>query len=329
MTNSGHSVKKKVSKVVTGRKELFGDRLNETLKLRHISQADLSSRLGISRSQVQKYIKNTVEPKLKMAMAIAAELGISYKYLYGIELPGEKNFGLRVRYLRTQDHLNWTRVDLAEYLEIPVKEVEEMEESSRVKSQAVTLKLALLHPEHDQSWVLTGRTAEEIALENSQLERPDLRLVDPKNSWFKGQKYEPGVYYPLPLISGAVAAGSPRVISEDEVDDWIPVIYNRQWCPHPEKTVCVRIAGDSMEPTIPDGGLAAIDMDQKDPANLQKKIVALRKDGGVTIKRLFLSENHYWIGRPDNLQSDEIFTFPDEEIAECIIGKVVFWWGRG
>jgi len=235
------------------------------------------------------------------------------------------SFGGRFKWVRLRE--KYTQKGMAGFLKVSQASINQYEKNKQFPSLESILKING-KLEVDLAWLITGKGDPEL-IKKEMAQPTDFNLVDPKNSWFKGQKYEPGVYYPLPLISGAVAAGSPRVVSEDEVDDWVPVIFHRKWCPHPEKTVCVRIAGDSMEPTIPDGGLAAIDLDQKDPASLQKKIVALRKNGGVTIKRLFLSENHYWIGRPDNPQSDEIFTFPDEEISECIIGKVVFWWGRG
>ncbi len=135
------------------------------------------------------------------------------------------------------------------------------------------------------------------------------------------------VFYLLPLISGAAAAGPPAAIVEDEIEDFIPSIKHSDWCPHPTKTVCLRVAGESMLPTIPDGGLVAIDLAQRDPEQLVGKICAFRYDDGVGIKRLVRAKN-VWIARPDNASSGEIATFKDDEIAAALIGRVVWWWGR-
>ncbi|MDP8224347.1 MAG: S24 family peptidase [Candidatus Lernaella stagnicola] len=155
---------------------------------------------------------------------------------------------------------------------------------------------------------------------------PEIKLVTPTRT--RGERLDPTTFYPLPVISGEAAAGTPAEVCEAEVEDWVPSIYNSEWCPHPESTVCVRVRGDSMTPTIQDGGLVAIDMRQRLPQKLRDKIVALRHDGGVTIKRLVLTDRREWIGRPDNAASSELFVFSDEEIVDAIVGKVVWWWSK-
>lgn len=134
-------------------------------------------------------------------------------------------------------------------------------------------------------------------------------------------------YFPVPIVGGAAAAGSPRALDEDEVDGHVPSPYNSRWCPHPTQTVCLRIAGDSMEPTVPDGGLVAVDHAQRDPAALIGRMVAFRVDGGVTIKRLKFSPQGKWIGAPDNPNSQDVLVFEDDEIRDAVIGRVVWWWG--
>ncbi|MCZ7583944.1 MAG: helix-turn-helix domain-containing protein [Deltaproteobacteria bacterium] len=175
-------------------------------------------------------------------------------------------------------------------------------------------------------WLLTGKGSRDQTL--AALPSPELRLVEAKASWFRGFRERIDAYYPVPLVAGRVAAGSPAEVSEDEVDDWIPTIYHRDWCPHPEQTVCVRVRGDSMAPTIPDGGLVAIDLAQRQPARLIRQVVALRREGGVTIKRLFRTDDGEWVARPDNLDSNEIYVFAPDELNDAILGKVVWWWGR-
>ncbi len=155
-----------------------------------------------------------------------------------------------------------------------------------------------------------------------------VRFVRPSGKWFSETGVDETAYIPLPIVSGSVAAGSPRAISEHDVDDWVPAIYHPEWNPHPEKTVCVRVKGDSMEPTIPDGGLVAIDWAQRDPRALTRHIAAFRVDGGVTVKRLFVTDKGLWIARPDNPNSTDLFHFEDDEIADAVVGKVVWWWAK-
>jgi len=175
-------------------------------------------------------------------------------------------------------------------------------------------------------WLLTGHGSRRHSPVRQPA--PDLRIVEPKAAWFRGVRNRIDAYFPIPLVAGSVAAGSPSEVSEHEVDDWIPTIFHKEWCPHPDQTVCVRVSGDSMLPTIPDGGLVAIDLVQRDPRGLRKKIVALKHDGGVTIKRLFETDGKEWVARPDNVDSNEIFVFGPEKLSEAILGKVVWWWGR-
>jgi phage repressor protein C with HTH and peptisase S24 domain len=175
-------------------------------------------------------------------------------------------------------------------------------------------------------WLLAGEGPMETATDN--IRSAQLNIVDAKAAWFRGARERIDAYYPVPLVAGGIAAGSPREISEYDVEDWIPTIFHRDWCPHPEQTVCVRVAGDSMIPTIPDGGLVAIDLAQKDPARLVGRIVALRREGGVTVKRLFRTDEGVFVARPDNVSSNEIFVYQRERISEAILGKIVWWWGR-
>ncbi|MFA5121906.1 XRE family transcriptional regulator [Zavarzinia sp.] len=168
-------------------------------------------------------------------------------------------------------------------------------------------------------WLMDGTIEEKT---------PSVTILAPGSKPEKMNKRQTGTYYLLPLISGEAAAGSPSEVDELQVEDWIPSIFNSDWCPHPDRTVCVRVRGDSMEPTIPDGGLVAVDLEQRDPRCLLGKIAAIRHDGGVAIKRIFQAENHAWVARPDNLSSSEIFVFTPDEIVEKIVGKIVFWWGK-
>ena len=89
-----------------------------------------------------------------------------------------------------------------------------------------------------------------------------------------------------------------------------------------------------MRPTIPDGSLVGIDHSQRDPRALDGKVVAIRKNGEATIKRLRVvgrkdpRSKTIVLGAPDNPDfADETIAFTGEEINDAIIGKVAWcWW---
>lgn len=106
----------------------------------------------------------------------------------------------------------------------------------------------------------------------------------------------------LPVLKDASAAGPGRVINESDVEP-TPGIIHRDWCPHPDKTDYVRVHGDSMEKTIPDGSLVTIDKTVTDPRDCLGKVAAVYSEETeeVTIKRI---ERH-------PLEHDVILAVPD------------------
>ena len=131
-------------------------------------------------------------------------------------------------------------------------------------------------------------------------------------------------FVPIPLLRDAAAAGSPREISEADVEGYALIQY--PWCPNPAAFTCVRVHGDSMTPILHDGALVAIDHSQRDPLALHQKMVAARVNSGVTIKwldrlpdgtLLLVSENKSYAPIPLPRTSDN-----------PIIGLVAWWWNR-
>jgi len=67
---------------------------------------------------------------------------------------------------------------------------------------------------------------------------------------------------------------------------------------------------------------------KKDPKTLNGKVVALRKEGEATIKRLRIVSEDLMLGMPDNPDfMHETVVLRGEEINNAIMGKVVWWWG--
>ena len=82
-----------------------------------------------------------------------------------------------------------------------------------------------------------------------------------------------------------LAAGSGEIVFEESAEVSIAVAAGAlaSWA-QPERLTCVRVAGDSMEPTIHDADLVAVDAGRTDP--LDGHLFALRTDGGLVVKRL-------------------------------------------
>jgi phage repressor protein C with HTH and peptisase S24 domain len=57
-------------------------------------------------------------------------------------------------------------------------------------------------------------------------------------------------------------------------------------------------------------------------------VVALRRDGGATVKRLVRLGDGRYVARPDNPDSAELYVYGADEIADAVVGKVVWWWGK-
>lgn len=82
-----------------------------------------------------------------------------------------------------------------------------------------------------------------------------------------------------------LAAGSGEIVFEESSEVSIAVASEAlaAWA-QPERLTCVRAAGDSMEPTIRDGDLVAVDAGCTDP--LDGHLFAVRTDAGLVVKRL-------------------------------------------
>ena len=82
-----------------------------------------------------------------------------------------------------------------------------------------------------------------------------------------------------------LAAGTGEVIFDESPEMSIAVAAEAlaSWA-RPERLTCVRAVGDSMEPTIRDGDLVAVDSGRTDP--LDGHLFAVRTAAGLVVKRL-------------------------------------------
>ena len=66
-------------------KETFGKRLYDLRKEKGIGQVELAKQLGVGKSIISYWEKDSAEPKLSNIVAIAKYFNISADYLLGLE----------------------------------------------------------------------------------------------------------------------------------------------------------------------------------------------------------------------------------------------------
>lgn len=117
-----------------------------------------------------------------------------------------------------------------------------------------------------------------------------------------------------------LAAGTGEIVFEESAELSIAVAAGAlaPWA-QPERLTCVRAVGDSMEPTIRDGDLVAIDPGRTEP--LHGRLYAVRTSAGLVVKRLRQSEG-YW-----RLTSDNPAHAPRPVTADDRILGEVAWCG--
>lgn len=199
-----------------------------------------------------------------------------------------------------------------------------MERGQSPVSSEVLYGLACHAPEVDLREILCGLpTPSRLdAVSVASLVRPVFRPVSDNLSDLPPE----GVadeYVAVPLVEGQVAAGPGRVAWEN--------VLSLVWVFKPElgrrkNLVALRVAGDSMTPTIPDQAIIIVDRDSRQPAGNRKGIWALRtEDGAVQIKRLQRVKDGLIV------ISDNFSKHPPElawtaDLQRLVIGKVIWMW---
>jgi len=156
---------------------------------------------------------------------------------------------------------------------------------------------------------------------------PELKvyMVERWQEAFKNLDYIEN-FFPLPLLADSAAAGPPREINPESIEGF--AVMHASWCPNPENYTVVRVAGNSMYPLLEDGSLVAINHAKRNPKELNDKIVAFKKDDGVSIKICQYVGPDLVIGRPFNQESHEVLVCRGEDTNDCIVGVVDWWWCR-
>ena len=238
--------------------------------------------------------------------------------------------------------LGLSQEQLARRLKVTKKTIAEWEQARQSPTPERALQLArLAAPGELRQW-FTRFALEQIGADTgivldallparrgsgrqAPLPAPGLRVI-PSADWSDRFRALEGLdhYVPIPLLRDAAAAGSPREISEADMEGYALIQY--AWCPNPADFTCVRIRGDSMSPILHDGALVAIDHSQRDPLALHQKMVAARLDDGITIKWLDRQPDGTLLLVPENKNHPPI-PLPRTR-TNPIVGLVSWWWNR-
>jgi DNA-binding XRE family transcriptional regulator/SOS-response transcriptional repressor LexA len=130
----------------------------------------------------------------------------------------------------------------------------------------------------------------------------------------------------LPSQAGTLRGEGNQVVDLEQVRADSMWAAPREWCPNPNSTICIRMAGNSMSPSILDGYLVAVDTSQIDRTRLVGKlVVAHHFEIGLLVSRLKR------FGRVDVLEADQREYEPVSLALESgwrIVGRVLWWVGR-
>ena len=172
-------------------------------------------------------------------------------------------------------------------------------------------------------WLLTGK-------ETATAQPPQLIVQETPHLKAFHRDFSMDQYIPVRLLKDAVAAGLPTEVNEKDTEGWVLIYADKQWMPgDPEKYTCCHVKGRSMYPILSAGDIVAIDHSQRDPRKLDKKMVAFRKNGGVTIKWLKVLDNGIIVGVPENKDEiDAVISLRGQEVEAGIVGRVAWWWAK-
>jgi SOS-response transcriptional repressor LexA len=128
----------------------------------------------------------------------------------------------------------------------------------------------------------------------------------------------------IPVLKDPAAAGTPRMINEDEID--FRLTLPRSIIPKGGKLVGLRVPGDSMSPILEKGYIALIDTARHDPENLVDRMVAVREKDKVTFNWLRFTDGIYMLVPQNTSIHNQVHVIrPGGDWS--IVGEVVNWIG--
>jgi SOS-response transcriptional repressor LexA len=130
------------------------------------------------------------------------------------------------------------------------------------------------------------------------------------------------------VLTDPAAAGQPLFINEKDVASILLVPNSKEFAPHPDGLIAIKVKGHSMSPTLLDGYTVVVDTADDKRSSLYGEMVAARDpEGGVTIKWFRKAGDHeILLPQHTSLDYEPIVITGNDEWK--IIGKVVWWVGR-
>lgn len=182
-------------------------------------------------------------------------------------------------------------------------------EKGRVAPSRNFLQILFATYRVNPSWILEGQGAQVVDQE------PDRSMLGvPMSDFVQVREYSAHLSAGPGAISGPV-----EVIGEFAFrSSWL-----RQLTNSPGECYLVRVKGDSMEPTIPDGAVVLIDQQQRDPRQRRKGIFALRIEDEVLVKRLELVDDTLLVESDNPEYSTRLVSRPKPPQVD-ILGKVIW-----
>ncbi len=164
-------------------------------------------------------------------------------------------------------------------------------------------------------WLLTGQGPMRAGRGDLVLRRE--RSVEP---------IEPGdEFVPIRKVKIKPNAGVTGYAIEVPEEDGRPVFYRADWIRekryNPEKLVAMVVSGRSMEPSLYDGDLIVINLDDTEPR--EGEVYVLNLEGEIVVKRL-RRERGQWIATSDNPDKRRYPDKPIDSEHAKIIGRVVY-----
>ncbi|MBU0513774.1 MAG: XRE family transcriptional regulator [Proteobacteria bacterium] len=177
-------------------------------------------------------------------------------------------------------------------------------------------------------WLLTGEgdpfPGQGVPPRKLKLPSPTLdvsRLADPQ---LVMNHLDKGAFITVPLVAGEIAASAAGRFVEDQIEDWA-VIHSSRRVRAGANLVAVRVKGPSMEPTVPDGAIVALDIDDNQEI-AHNGIYAVRVEtGDLAIKRVTLEPGRLILTSDNPVEPPRTLEVP-EGADNPIVGRVVWMW---
>ncbi len=233
--------------------------------------------------------------------------------------------GKRMRALRL--HLKVSQTALAKKLNVKPSAISQIE-SGKIRPGNDTMLLLTKLCDVNLHWLLTGKGPMWVdPLDSRQKTREKLQQVrtfinselDVLTRYREQQRWAETLDIP---VSGEIAAGPPV----ENFDTYMEFLTIRRGMIHGvvDSYVCLRVNGNSMEPTVCNNDLVLIRQSQ-DWYGLTGHICALRIDGGITLKRLLLDQKEKMIILVSlNEEYQPQLINPDEHQDITLIGSLFY-----